>query len=62
MQSDTAFGDQVTETAAVAANESPETETLVPTGPLVVESEMLQPLLHVAEGRGPAAGGDETTQ
>jgi hypothetical protein len=55
VQSETALGDQVTETEAVAAKEEPETVTLVPTGPLEVESEMLQPLLQEAATRGPAA-------
>lgn len=57
VQSETALGDHVTETEALAANDEPETVTLVPTGPLEVEREMLQPLLQVAEGRGPAAEG-----
>jgi hypothetical protein len=53
VQSDTAFGDQVTATDAVAANDDPVTVTLVPTGPLEVEREMLQPLLQLAAGRAP---------
>lgn len=54
----TALGDHVTATEAVAANEVPVTVTLVPTGPLEVDREMLQPLLQVASGRAGAAPPD----